>query len=67
MTRHRLSLCESEKKYSQRSFRAKREGIGRVESLLLLALSNKQRNRVISHFPVKLLGSDAFPSDASCS
>ena len=30
---------------------------------LVIIGTKQQRNRVISHFPVKLLGSDTFPSD----
>ena len=30
---------------------------------LIIIGPKQQRNRVISHFPVKLLGSDTFPSD----
>ena len=30
---------------------------------LIIIGTKQQRNRVISHFPVKLLGSDTFPSD----
>ena len=30
---------------------------------LIIIGIKQQRNRVISHFPVKLLGSDTFPSD----
>ena len=30
---------------------------------LIITGTKQQRNRVINHFPVKLLGSDTFPSD----
>ena len=30
---------------------------------LIIIDTKQQRNRVINHFPVKLLGSDTFPSD----
>ena len=30
---------------------------------LIIIGTKQQRNRVINHFPVKLLGSDTFPSD----
>ena len=33
----------------------------------LIIIGNKQkRNKIINHFPVKLLGSDTFPSDTVC-
>ena len=33
---------------------------------LIIIGTKQQRNRVINHFPVKLLGSDTFPSDTVC-
>ena len=30
---------------------------------LIIIGTKQQRNRVISHFPVKMIGSDTFPSD----
>ena len=33
------------------------------KTYLIIIGTKQQRNRVISHFPVKLLGSDTFPSD----
>ena len=33
---------------------------------LIVIGPKQQRNRVINHFPVKLLGSDTFPSDTVC-
>ena len=33
---------------------------------LIIISTKQQRNRVISHFPVKLLGIDTFASDTVC-
>ena len=33
---------------------------------LIIIGTKQQGNRVISHFPVKLIGSDTFPSDTVC-
>ena len=36
------------------------------ETDLIFIGTKQQRNSVINHFPIKLLGSDTFPSDAVC-
>ena len=33
---------------------------------LIIIGTKQQRNKVMSHFPLKLLGSDTFPSDTVC-
>ena len=55
-----LSDCLTEILFCMESSKLK---LNPDKTYLIVIGTKQQRNRVISHFPVKLLGSDTFPSD----